>query len=168
MHNTGENKRSIPRRGRERSVRRHMFGADPGRISGMSAHRFGSMRIISSLVSAVVLAGLLGLSLNCGVLIERNRVLTGFLDENLAPESAVGQAAFAPLAMPIGLATLTVDGVVINPIRHVPDSIANANWVFTEVPFAGVGEILIGPMRILTYPVIFVGSVLFYTTVPID
>ena len=66
------------------------------------------------------------------------------------------------------MGALALDGVVINPILRIPDSFENANVVFTEVPFTGFGEILVFPMRVLTYPVIFAGSMLFYAMVPIE
>ncbi|MEQ9367259.1 MAG: hypothetical protein RIF32_23710 [Leptospirales bacterium] len=116
------------------------------------------------LLTALVISG----AANCAVLIPEHRVLTRLLDEHLAPESPVARVALAPAAVPVGLAALSIDGVLINPVRRVPDSIENANFVFDEVPYAGIGEILVFPMRVVTYPVIFFGSMLFYVMAPID
>ncbi|MCR9142010.1 MAG: hypothetical protein NXI24_07140 [bacterium] len=120
--------------------------------------------MIRNAAALLMLAG--AFNFNCAVLSSERRVLTAALDEHMAPESPVARAAFAPVAMPIGLSALILDGVIINPILHVPDSVDNANFVFEDVPFTGVGEILVFPMRLITYPVIFVGSMLFYAMVP--
>lgn len=125
------------------------------------------MRRCSRIILRITAVACVCTGLQCGVLAKRNRVLTGLLDEHLAPKTTVAQVALSPVAMPVGLATLTVDAVLINPVLHVPDAIEIANWVFTEVPFTGFGEIIVFPMRIISYPVMFVGAMIFYITIPI-
>ncbi len=103
----------------------------------------------------------------CAVLQQENRVLTGALDEHAAPESPAARVALAPVAMPVGLTTLLIDGALINPVRAIEPSFELAEFVFTEVPFAGVGEVLVFPMRIITFPVLFVGAMVAHITLPI-
>lgn len=104
---------------------------------------------------------------HCAVLQQKNRVLTSALDEQAAPESPVARVALAPVAIPLGLTSLLVDGAFINPVRAVQPSLEIAEFVFTDVPFAGVGEIIVFPMRIITFPVLFVGAMIAHITLPI-
>lgn len=126
------------------------------------------MRIKSILRVLVISALLAGCTANCGVLVERNRVLTGFLDENLAPESPVARVALAPVAVPVGMASMSVDAVLLNPISQMPEAAELTFELIGEVPFMGVGEILVFPMRVITAPFLFCGIVLANTFLPLD
>ncbi len=102
----------------------------------------------------------------CAVLGKKHRVLTTELDEKLTPDSPVLQAALSPIAVPVGVASLLVDGLIINPIRYLPDSVDFANHTFKSVPFAGVGEIIVFPMRVITWPILFIGAEIVQTAFP--
>lgn len=103
----------------------------------------------------------------CAVLDENNRYLTNVLEET-APESEVAQVAFAPVAFVLGLSSLLVDGVLIHPLVSLPYAIENGTWVFTEIGFLGPLEIIATPMRIITFPVIVIGSEILRITLPFD
>ena len=92
----------------------------------------------------------------CAVLAEENRHLARALDDNLAPDSTTAKIALAPVAIPVGFAALAVDGVLINPVAFAPESWDAATWAFEEVPYTGLGEIVVFPMRVVTFPVLFV------------
>ncbi len=104
---------------------------------------------------------------SCAVLDEKNRPVTAALDE-LAPESPVVQAALSPLAVPVGILTLAIDGVLIQPIRSLPKALYDATWVFRGIESTGIGEIIVFPMRLITMPFIFVISELIRITIPSD
>ena len=98
------------------------------------------------------------LACGCAVVGEEGRHLTNVLDENLSPESTPAKVMLAPVAIPVGFTALVVDGVVINPVVNLPEAFEDAYAVFDDVPFTGPFEIVVFPMRIVTFGVIFVGS----------
>ena len=106
------------------------------------------------------------LNSGCAVLSEKNRYLTRFLDEELTPESSTTKAVMAPVAIPVGFTALAIDGVIINPLVVLPEAFEDASQVFTEVEFMGPLEIIVFPMRLVTFPVILVGSEIFRCTFP--
>ena len=151
------------RREREQPIQRFLLDADFRRAAGLPANDLRRLRVMRT-VCALALCCIA----HCAVLAPERRVLTTTLDENLTPPSPAARAALTPLAVPVGLVALGLDAVLINPIAHIPDSYKNANVVFTEIPYTEYGEIVVFPMRVLTYPVIFVGSMLFYAMVPLE
>jgi len=118
-----------------------------------------------------VLPGLLCAALlvsGCAVLSQEDRVLTRTLDEKFTPRSGVAKIAAAPVALPVGVAALAIDGVLLNPVRNLSDSAELANIVFEEVPFTGLGEVIVFPMRLITYPILFLGAELVLCTIPVN
>lgn len=126
------------------------------------------MRLIAFRTRATLVAAAMITQLHCGVLVERNRVLTGVLDEHLAPESPTARVALAPIAVPVGLSSMTLDAVLLNPISQIPGAAENTIDVISEVPWTGFGEFLVFPMRVITVPVLFTGIVLAHTLLPLD
>lgn len=66
------------------------------------------MRCFCWLVLTLTLAG-------CAPLHPDYRYGLSWLDEHLVPESTAGRWALAPAALPVGLATYCVDGLLIRP-----------------------------------------------------
>ena len=103
----------------------------------------------------------------CAVLDDDHWILTRACDARLAPSTDTGEAVLAPLAVPMGFTTLAIDGFLINPVSFLPESADNAKEVFTRIDSTGLWEIWVFPMRVATYPIIFVGSEIAYCTLPI-
>mgnify|MGYP001795404438 CR=1 FL=1 len=129
--------------------------------------RIGSVRIGVARI-AIAAAMLATGILNCGVLVERNRVLTGVLDEHLAPESPTARVALAPIAVPVGLSSMARDAVLLNPLSLMPEAASDTADLISEVPWTGIGEIIVFPMRVITVPVLFTAIVLAHTFLPLD
>ena len=99
------------------------------------------------------------LTSGCAVLNQDKRSLTSFFDEHLAPESDAARIALAPVAIPVGLTALVIDGFVVNPVSHLGDA-------FREVRFVGLWEIVVFPMRVVTCTAIFAYDEIGYCTLP--
>jgi hypothetical protein len=115
----------------------------------------------------LVVWGLVGLC-GCAVLSEKHRFVARYLDENLAPTNTPAKALLSPVAIPVGVVALAVDGLVINPVVNVPQALDDASFVFKDVPSAGILEIFVFPMRIVTFPVVFLGSEVGRCCVPFE
>ncbi|MFC1706621.1 hypothetical protein ACFL59_07350 [Planctomycetota bacterium] len=124
------------------------------------ATRWPGRRVSSALL-------LLSLMLcGCAVLEPDKRLITHAFDEALSPEDPVAEVVLAPIGIPVGVTVLALDGLFVNPIRFFPEALDDANSVFTEVPCAGLGEVLVFPMRVVTFAVILIGSEVFRCSVP--
>jgi hypothetical protein len=67
----------------------------------------------------------------CAFSVRANRPLTNALDRAVAPKSTGAKVALAPIAIPVGFASLTTDAVAIHPVRVIPrayNSTANLIW----------------------------------------
>ena len=107
------------------------------------------------------------LTSGCAVLNQDKRSLTSFFDEHLAPESDAARIALAPVAIPVGLTALVIDGFVVNPVSHLGDAATSAEKVaFREVRFVGLWEIVVFPMRVVTCTAIFAYDEIGYCTLP--
>jgi len=96
----------------------------------------------------------------CAVTNRANRPLTNSLDRAIDPRSTAAKVAIAPVAIPVGFASIVTDGVVIQPIRSIPrayNSTANVVW---RNPRGGYlrQAFLFLPKVVLTPP-FFVGDV---------
>ena len=123
--------------------------------------RRASSRLV--LLTAIVL-----LFSQCAVLSKDNRYLTAALDEDQVPESQTMRTLFYPLAVPTGLVAMLIDGILIHPLVSLPRAADDATFVFTEIDYMGVLEIIAFPMRLITYPVVLAGDWIFRITVPVD
>ncbi len=130
------------------------------RLNVVSEHR-ALLRRVTVLFLALLFSG-------CAVLNWDNRPVTEFIDRHLAPESDAGRAALTPVAVPIGLSTLLVDATVVNPVQQLSEARELAEWPFTEVEDAGVFEVVLMPMRVLTAAVMFVGAEVVLSIVPVE
>ena len=105
-------------------------------------------------------------SSGCAVLSEKHRHLSKYLDDNLDPQSAALEIALTPVSIPAGLSALVIDGFFINPALALPKAAEDAVSVFTKLDYTGCAEIWVFPMRIITCPIIFVGSELLRCFIP--
>lgn len=102
----------------------------------------------------------------CAVLSEEHRPITRHLDERATPETAAGRVALAPVALPVGALTLAIDGLLLNPVRRLPDALDAARWAF-EVESTGPLEVFVAPMRVVTFVSILVGAEVVLTCLPL-
>lgn len=102
---------------------------------------------------------------NCAVINQYNRYTTNFLEENLTPETKAGKVAFAPIAFPMALTALTIDGALIRPVVSIPDSFDAAMFAF-EIESTGIFEIIVFPMRLVTFTAIFIVVEIAHITIP--
>lgn len=90
----------------------------------------------------------------CAFGVRANRPLTNALDRAIAPTSTGAKVALAPLAIPVGFASLTTDAVVVHPIRVIPRayrSTANLIWrrprgSYTREVFLFVPKVVLTPV----------------------
>ena len=123
----------------------------------------------AKLVVSVALAVVISIPISgCAVVKKKHRHVANLLDENLTPEDRASKVALAPIAIPVGLAALLVDGAAINPVLNLPKAVDDAGNVFTKIDSAGPGEIVVFPMRVVTFVVFFVGSEVGRCALPID
>lgn len=104
---------------------------------------------------------------SCAVLKADNRPLTAYLDEHATPETRVGRAALAPVALPAALTTLALDAFLVNPVQQLPDALDVGAAPFRIATDAGALELFLFPMRVITAPVLFAGAWLFLCTIPV-
>ena len=129
----------------------------------------GDPQLQNHAVKYLWLLALIALSSSgCAVLGEDHRYVAKALDENLSPESTAAKVALAPVAVPVGFAALLIDGAVINPVCSVPEAFDDATYVFTDVRYTGIGEVVVFPMRVLTFTVMLIGSEAAHCALPID
>jgi len=119
--------------------------------------------------SILCLALLLSVCSGCAVLYEKHRYTARFLDENAELGSETAEVLAAPLTIPVGLTALLVDASIINPVLSIPDALDDATIVFNfdTFPLTGFGEIVVFPMRIVTFVAIFVGSEILRILTPV-
>jgi len=118
------------------------------------------MKLNSFLIALLVLT----LTTGCAVLDKDKRIITEYLEDNITPKTKAGKIALAPVAIPVGFTTMVVDGFIVNPVRNAPKAFDDASYVFTDVEYTGPGEIFVFPMRMITFPLIFLGSELIRCT----
>ena len=104
----------------------------------------------------------------CAVVDENNRPVTRFFDENAAPDSKGVRLALAPIAIPVGMTTLAIDAVLINPVLQLPEAFSETMGLVSEVDSTGPLEIVVFPMRVVTFVVVFTGLELALCLFPIQ
>lgn len=93
----------------------------------------------------------------CAPMRPENRYALTELNEHLVPESTAGRWALSPVAMPVGLVTYFVDGLLIHPFFVWDDA-----WTETRnVVWDTSGESRF--RRALTFPVRIAGTPLVWT-----
>ncbi|TGK06444.1 hypothetical protein EHO60_15510 [Leptospira fletcheri] len=93
---------------------------------------------------------------NCAIFQRKNRILTSYLDEKVRPESTAAQIALSPVAIPVGVVSLFLDGLVLHPISVIPDALEDTYKVIWMDPTGGVifQTIVFFPKLVVT-PVFF-------------
>lgn len=97
----------------------------------------------------------------CAVANRTNRPTTNFLDRKINPETVAAQVLLAPVVIPVGLASLTLDAAVVHPVRMAPrayNSTANLIWRGPQGGFLRRSFLFV-PKVVLT-PVYFSGNLL--------
>jgi len=103
----------------------------------------------------------------CAVLREGNRYVSRAVETVFWPESTGARIAVAPVVGALWLAGAAVDAVVVNPVMYVPRSLGTA-WTIVRIPPAlPVVEIVVFPLRVVAFPVVFVGADIVYSAVPL-
>jgi len=112
---------------------------------------------------------LLASAMNCAVFDARNRRLTNRLDEIIAPESTAARAALAPVIVPVGTASLTLDLILIHPFSTIPDCAVDAHEIIWENPRGGtVRQIFFFIPKVIATPIFFVGDFLLRSMLNVD
>jgi hypothetical protein len=79
------------------------------------------------------------LNLNqCAFMNSSNRILTNQLDSNIQPSETYQEILLAPLIVPVGTASLLVDGFVLHPMSVVPKAIAKTYEIIWIEPSGGI------------------------------
>jgi len=77
------------------------------------------------------------------------------------PESPVAQIALAPVAIPVGFATLLADVVMIHPLSTIPDCAKDSNEHIWANPEGGVmRQVFLFPLKIVATPIFFLGDLI--------
>ena len=85
----------------------------------------------------------------CAVVDENNRPMTRFFDQNAAPDSKGVRLALAPIAIPVGMTTLAIDAVLINPVLQLPEAFSETMGLVSAVDSTGQREIVVFPVRLV-------------------
>lgn len=105
----------------------------------------------------------------CAPLREENRYGLAELNEHLIPESTAGRWALAPVAMPVGLGTYFVDGLLINPLFVWDDAwtdMRDAVWDSRDE--SRFRKALTFPLRVVGTPVVWVLSFVSRWLLPLE
>ena len=116
--------------------------------------------------AALVLLTVSALS-GCALVNEENRHLSRALEKHCWPESTGARLAAAPLYVPVWIAALAVDGVVINPILSAPKALGWASGFCGLASFALPFDIVAYPVKLLLFPAVFFGAEAVYCMVPL-
>jgi hypothetical protein len=114
------------------------------------------------LSSKILLLVILFIFSQCAFTNARNRPVTTYLDEviNIKPESTVKRVIVAPIAIPVGLVTLTSDIVIIHPLSSLYPASEDAYEYIWVNPSGGpvVQVFLFIPKLVFTPPFILLDA----------
>ena len=114
------------------------------------------------LSSKILLLVILFIFSQCAFTNTRNRPVTTYLDEviNIKPESTVKRVLVAPIAIPVGLVTLTSDIVIIHPLSSLYPASEDAYEYIWVNPSGGpvVQVFLFIPKLVFTPPFILLDA----------
>lgn len=108
-------------------------------------------RIFVSGLSCVVLMG-------CAFTERDHLATTNWMDRTIVPDNRAAQWAMTPLLVPLCVATMTVDNLIVAPAAHLPCALDDAHNWFTEEVGGYYTEMGILPIRTALTPAVFVGS----------
>ncbi len=110
-------------------------------------------------VSAALAAAVLSASTGCSVIQKENRRTLNALDEAVRIESATGQIAAAPVFVPVGVAALVADAVVVHPLVSVPAAWSDTSRVVWEDPEGSdFYQAMVFLPKVAVTPVVLVGD----------
>ena len=116
------------------------------------------------LSSKILLLVILFIFSQCAFTNARNRPVTTYLDEviNIKPESTVKRVLVAPIAIPVGLVTLTSDIVIIHPLSSFyPASVDAYEYIWVNPSGGPVVQVfLFIPKLVFTPPFIILDTLI--------
>jgi len=105
----------------------------------------------------------------CAPLREENRFGLAELNEHVVPESTAGRWALSPVAMPVGLATYFVDGLLIHPLFVWDDAWTDTrDTVWDTRDESRFRKSLTFPLRVVGTPVVWVLSFVGRWLLPLE
>jgi len=102
----------------------------------------------------------------CTVVKKENRYLSRVVETTLWPEAVAGRIAVAPVVGPLWVVGLVVDAVVINPVLSLPHALGTACRAYALIPPLPIVNFVVFPVRVVMFPVTFVGAELVYSFFP--
>jgi hypothetical protein len=102
----------------------------------------------------------------CAVVNSENRYASRAV-ESMWPESVPAQVVVAPVLVPLWAGGLVVDALVVNPVMSLPKALFTAFGINGMVPALPVVEIVVFPLRVITFPLLVLGAEIVYCTVPL-
>ncbi len=118
---------------------------------------------LALLVAAMALVALLP---GCAVVKKENRYVSRVVEATLWPDGVTARIAAAPLVAPLWVTGLVVDAVVINPVMSLPRALGTAFTAYGLIPPVPFVDILVFPVRVVMFPVAFVGAEIVYSVFP--
>lgn len=98
------------------------------------------------------------LSSGCAAFRENNRPLTNYLDSKINPETTTGKVALAPVAVPLGFCSLTLDAAVAYPVAKLPGAVNDTTDIVWRNPSGGyMREVFLFAPKVVITPVVFTG-----------
>ena len=114
--------------------------------------------------SKILLLVILFIFSQCAFLNARNRPVTTYLDEviNIKPESTGKRVIVAPIAIPVGLVTLTSDIIIIHPLSSLyPASVDAYEYIWVNPSGGPVVQVfLFIPKLVFTPPFILLDTLI--------
>ncbi|NQU44319.1 hypothetical protein HQ520_13600 [bacterium] len=130
----------------------------------LSGRGCGRRALSLFLAQAVLTAAILATS--CATIEKDKRHLTRVVEE-FVPESMPMMLLTAPVWGVAGLATIIVDGLILNPVFMAPQALDDAlTWSFLGFGVILPLEVILILPRLVAVPVIFLGSEILRVSVP--
>ncbi len=96
---------------------------------------------------------------SCAVVERENRRLLSALDEHAIPASEPARWALAPIALPLGLAAVTTDAVIVHPATVLDDAWGDTvEWLWTSRGDSRFRRAVMLPLVTIATPVVFSGD----------
>jgi len=103
----------------------------------------------------------------CTAIRRDSRRTLDWLDTSFTPSSPVARAALLPVAIPVGLAGLLTDTLVVNPVYAIDDAWGDTvDLLWTPSDESPLRRTLITPLAAIATPFVFGGEWLWRSIVP--
>lgn len=83
---------------------------------------------------------------------------TNWMDRTIVPDNRVAQVALTPVLVPLCVATLAVDNLVICPVVHLPSAWDDCGDFFTAETGDYYADMGFLPVKTALTPIVFAGS----------